>query len=138
MKKVLKLIVLGTIFLSACGQSGKNDQVKLDSLKTAHQALYNQTMDIHDEVMPKMDALYTRKKSLQDSIAKTPRLTAEAKAAIERRIQVIDSASSAMMVWMRQFNPSDSVTSIAYGEYIKKELEKVKLVQAQMLEALKK
>lgn len=95
-------------------------------------------MDIHDEVMPKMDALYTLKKSLQDSIAKTPKLSAEDKTELERRIQVIDSASNAMMVWMRQFNPSDSVTSTAYGEYMKREFEKVKQVRGQMLKALKK
>lgn len=127
-----------TFLLSACGQAGKGDQVKLDSLRTAHQALYNETMDIHDEVMPKMDNLYSLKMALQDSIAKTPQLTPEGKAALENRIRLIDSASAGMMVWMRQFNPSDSITSAAYGAYMKEELEKVKRVRVVIQEALKK
>ena len=137
MKNALKLIVLAIIFLSACGKQSAENQPNLDSLKTAHQALYNQTMDIHDEVMPKMDNLYSLKKSLQDSLANTPQLSAEAKKTIQTRVQRIDSASNAMMVWMRQFNPSDSVTSAAYGEYMKAELEKVKQVREVMLKALK-
>lgn len=138
MKNALKLVVLTSIFIAGCGKPSPDNQRILDSVKTAHQALYNETMDIHDEVMPKMDNLYTLKKSLQDSLAKTPTLSAEGKAAIERKIQQIDSAGNAMMVWMRQFNPSDSVVSPAYGAYMQQELEKVKKVRATMLNVLKK
>jgi hypothetical protein len=138
MKNALKLMVLAGIFVTGCSKPSQDNQRISDSLKTAHQALYNETMDIHDEVMPKMDNLYSLKKSLQDSLAKTPKLSAEGKAAIERRVQQIDSAGNAMMVWMRQFNPSDSVASPAYGAYMQQELEKVKKVRAAMLNVLTK
>ena len=136
MKNYVKLIALATIFLSACGKTADTKTGNLDSLKNAHQALYNQAMDIHDEVMPKMNDLHALKKSLQDSLAKTPKLSAETKAALESKIRLVDSASTEMMVWMRQFKPSDSVASSAYGQYMQKELEKVRQVKGLIQNAL--
>lgn len=138
MKNASIFTVLAMILLASCEKSLDKTQIQIDSLRTAHQALYNQTMDIHDEVMPAMDKLYRLKKSLQDSLAKTSGLSAEAKIALENKIQFVDSASESMMVWMRQFNPMDSVASKEYGDYMKAELEKVKQVKVLMLDALKK
>lgn len=134
MKNTLKLLFFALV-LTACGKTSDKGFAQIDSLKTAHQALYNQTMDIHDEVMPQMDRLYKLKKSLTDSIAKTPKLSAEAKAAIENRINLLDSANDAMMTWMHQFNPPDSVASPVYREYMEKELEKVKQLKTLILNA---
>lgn len=138
MRNILKLMVFALLLLTACGKSSKETSGDLDSLKTKNQALYNQTMDIHDEVMPKMDNLYRLKKSLQDTLTKTPAMPAAAKARIEARVHLIDSASNAMMVWMRQFNPSDSTGTESYRIYMEQELEKVKQVRSLMLEALNK
>ena len=138
MKNVLKIAALSLIFLTNCGKPSPETHGPADSLQTAHQALYNQTMDIHDEVMPRMDNLQQLKRSLQDSLSKSPGLPDETKTVIENRIQLIDSARESMMIWMRQFNPPDSVASESYGAYMTQELEKVKQVKALMLDALKK
>jgi hypothetical protein len=140
MKTVLKMVFAGLIILSGCGKSGKETASSADSTKVANQALYDRTMEIHDEVMPKMDNLYKLKKSLKDTLANNPTLPAETKKAYEAHILRIDSASNAMMVWMREFNPSsaDSLSSESYRAYMERELEKVEKVRAVMLKALEK
>ena len=139
MKTVLKMVFAGLIVLSGCGKPEKAAISNSDSTKVANQALYDKTMDIHDEVMPKMDNLYKLKKALQDTLANTPALPAEKKKVYEAHILRIDSASNAMMVWMREFNPSaDSLGSESYRGYMERELEKVEKVKAAMLQALEK
>jgi hypothetical protein len=139
MKTVLKMVFAGLIILSGCGKTGKEPISNADSTKAANQALYDKTMAIHDEVMPKMDNLYKLKKALKDTIANTPALAPEKKKAYEAHVLRIDSASNAMMVWMREFNPSaDSLGSESYRIYMERELEKVEKVKAVMLQALQK
>lgn len=134
------MVFAGLIILSGCGKTSKEPISNVDSTKVANQALYDKTMAIHDEVMPKMDNLYKLKKALKDTIANTPTLPAEKKRAYEEHILQIDSASGAMMVWMREFNPSsaDSTGSESYRAYMERELEKVEKVKAVMLKALEK
>jgi hypothetical protein len=139
MKTVVKMVFAGLIILSGCGKPAKEVVHNADSTKVANKALYDKTMNIHDEVMPKMDNLYKLKKALQDTLANTPSLSAEQKKIYEAHILRIDSASNAMMVWMRQFNPSaDSLGSDSYRIYMEGELEKVENVKAAMLKALEK
>lgn len=133
------MVFAGLIILSGCGKTSKEPISNVDSTKVANQALYDKTMVIHDEVMPKMDDLYKLKKALKDTIASMPTLSAEEKKAYEDHILQIDSASNAMMVWMREFNPSaDSLGSESYRMYMERELEKVEKVKAVMLKALGK
>ncbi|MBY0434567.1 MAG: hypothetical protein K2U26_10705 [Cyclobacteriaceae bacterium] len=102
-----------------------------------NQALYDQVMSIHDEVMPKMEDLYKVKKELEDKIANTPNMVAEEKAKLEKRIARVDSISNLMMDWMHGFNPlPDSADQELAREYLETELEKVKKVKEAMLEAL--
>ncbi len=134
------MVFAGLIILSGCGKPSKDVTHTVDSTKVANRALYDKTMNIHDEVMPKMDNLYKLKKALQDTLANTPSLSAEQRKVYEAHIVRIDSASNAMMVWMRQFNPSsaDSLGSEAYRIYMEQELAKVEKVKAAMLQALEK
>lgn len=140
MKTVVKMVFAGLIILSGCGKPANEVVHNADSTKVANKALYDKTMNIHDEVMPKMDNLYKLKKALQDTLANTPSLSAEQKKTYEAHILRIDSASNAMMVWMRQFNPpaDSSLSSDSYRIYMEGELEKVEKVKAAMLKALEK
>ena len=100
------------------------------------QALYNEVMEVHDEVMPKLNDLYKAKTSLQTLLA-MPGLGESEKAEINNKIARIDSASEGMMVWMRQFNPPADSSEIEEARtYLESELVKVKKVRQDILEAL--
>lgn len=102
-----------------------------------NQALYDQVMGIHDEVMPKMDDLYKAKTALKSRLAATPPPDQDEVTAINEKIARIDAASEGMMVWMRQFNPpADSAGEDEAKAYLETELEKVKKVREDILQAL--
>ena len=98
--------------------------------------LYDQVMDIHDEVMPKMNDLYKLKKQLRDSIVNTPDMQEERKEEFEQTILLLDSASTSMMVWMRQFNPPAQKDKEAFQKYMESELVKVRKMREDVLQAL--
>jgi hypothetical protein len=99
-------------------------------------SLYDQVMDIHDEVMPKMNDIYRMRKMLKDSIAKTPDMPEERKQKFEQKILRLDSAGNSMMVWMRAFNPPDQKDKQAFNKYMELELVKVKKMQEEVMKAL--
>lgn len=135
--KILFIVLFGA--LVSCSKSGKDTTASDPVDENANQALYDQVMDIHDEVMPKMNDLYKLKKQLQDTIAKTPAMMEEKKRELEQTILQLDSASNSMMVWMRQFNPpSDSASEEALREYLEAQLEMVKKMREDVVEALEK
>lgn len=102
-----------------------------------NKSLYNQVMDIHDEVMPSMGELNRLKRELKEKIENSPDLVADKKKEVEETILLIDSASKAMMVWMREFSPED-YTEGELTEYLKSEMKRVQQVKETMLDALEK
>ncbi len=140
MKKLI--IACSFLILLSCGKtsdhSGHNEG-NSDNGDNPNQALYDQVMDIHDEVMPKMEDLYKMKKDLQDKIASTPDMVVEQKKELESMISNLDSASNAMMGWMHEFNPlPDSTDQEAAREYLENEMERIKKVRDQTNETLEK
>ena len=104
-----------------------------------NQALYNQVMDIHDEIMPKMEDIYRLKKGFLEEIANAPAMPAEQKKNIEIMISALDSANNAMMDWMHHFNPKpDSTDQEAAREYLETEMERIKKVRDLTNETLDK
>jgi len=104
-----------------------------------NQALYDEVMKVHDEVMPKMNDIYKLKQDLKKKLDESKDLTEEKKKEIEATMTKLDSASEGMMVWMRQFNPiPDSVGEEKAREYLENEMEKVKKVKQDILEAMDK
>jgi len=133
------LFVLLAVTLFSCNKSGRDATASDPVDNESNQTLYNQVMDIHDEVMPKMDDLYKMKKQLQDQIENTPDLPEEKKFEMEATIKQLDSANNSMMVWMRQFNPpTDSADQEALREYLEEQLEMVKKMREDVLLALEK
>lgn len=124
MKKTIALLALLSLTLTYCGQ--KEDPNK---------ALYNQVMDIHDEVMPSMEELYRLKKDLEEKVKNSPDLVENKKQEMEETILLLDSASKSMMVWMREFNPEDYEKE-ALRDYLEEELKRVQTVKDVMLKAL--
>jgi hypothetical protein len=95
-------------------------------------------MKIHDEVMPKLEDIYKKKEELKNKIASTPNMTEAEKKQIEGRIARLDSASEGMMDWMHKFNPlPDSTGEEKAREYLEGQIEQVKIVREDILNALK-
>jgi len=133
MKKLFYSLSIATV-LVACGPDENT-------------ILYNQVMDIHDEMMPKMEELYNKKKKLQEQLetefgSKSTVLpttsSASKKAYIEEKIAEIDGADKLMMDWMHDFNPPEKGADKAQTKaYLEAELVKVKAVREAMVNALK-
>lgn len=117
--KTLYIIILAITIVS-CG----------DSKRTI---LYNKVMDVHDEVMPKMDDIYKHKKEFQDKLATKPADSLE----IRQKITRLDSADHMMMDWMHQFNPPDVKANDDEAEkYLEDQLIKVNAMKDYVLKAL--
>jgi hypothetical protein len=141
MKNLKTLGFVALLLLTACTKGTDHDQANHDvaSDESPNQALYDQVMDVHDEVMPKMDEIMKLKRSLQDQIANSPDLVLERKEQLERVIANLDSANNAMMNWMHEFNPlPDSVDQEKAREYLESEMERIRKVKTTMLESIDK
>jgi hypothetical protein len=139
---ISKYLLLACLaLLWSCGQKsnseGHDHDGGHDAEKGGNQALYDEVMKVHDEVMPKMNDIYKLKEQLKDKIANTPDMVAEKKQQIESAISRLDSASEGMMVWMRNFNPiPDSVGAQEARDYLESEMEKIKKVSEDVRKAL--
>lgn len=146
MKTLPLLSLLAIISLFGCSKSGDHSSMNHDTEQTheegPNQALYNQMMDVHDEVMPKMDDLMKLKRDLQEQIANSPEMVVERKQDLERIISNLDSASNAMMSWMHrihEFNPlADSVNQEKAREYLETEMEEIRKVKELINESIEK
>jgi HEPN domain-containing protein len=141
MKNLKSLCVVGLFILVGCGKGGEhqhtNSAAAMDD--SPNQALYDQVMDVHDEVMPKMDDIMKLKRELQDKIANSPDMVVERKEQLEQVIANLDSASNAMMSWMHEFNPlPDSVDQEKAREYLESEMEQIRKVKTLTLESIEK
>lgn len=140
------LFLAGFIMVWGCGQKSHDheghDHHAGDpvSEEGGNQALDQEIMKIHDEVMPKMDEIYRLKEQLKNKIATTPALAEEKKQELENTIAGLDSASESMMDWMHQYSPiPDSVDGAEKArEYLENEMEKIRKVKEDMLEAIEK
>ncbi len=138
------LISLSLIVLS-CGQKQQRETEEHHHRDAAHsppagnETLYKEVMDVHNEVMPKMDDIFKIKEALKNKVAATPTMPEEKKKQIETTIVQLDSAGEGMMIWMRQFNPLPDSTGQAEAKaYLEKEMVKVKKVSHDILDAIEK
>ena len=123
---VLSLVMLTLVL--GCGEK-----------KQDNQALYDEVMKVHDEVMPKMDDIYKLKQELKKQISDSANLADEKRKMIEATILKLDSASESMMVWMRNFNPlPDSLGEEKARAYLEDQQAKIKSVKEEMLDAIDK
>lgn len=129
MKKLLILFAPIIILATSCSQKKAEEDT--------NKVLYNQVMDIHDEVMPSMDELYRLKKQLSEKIENSPELVDEKRQEIEQTILLIDSASKGMMRWMHEFKPEE-YKEVALTQYLESEMKRVQTVKETMQDALDK
>jgi len=133
MKILTKYLFIALILLTGCGKSSQHehhDQEEESPINNPNQALYDQVMDIHNDVMPKSDEIYQLKKEIQNKIANTTNLGTDKKKKLEQIIAGLDSADHSMMDWMHKFKPlPDSANQELAREYLENEMERIKTVR---------
>ena len=141
MKTKIGFYIIALSLVSACTQSGNHEGHSSEESNTdnPNQALYDQVMDIHDEVMPKMEDIYQLKKELQEKIADSKDMAEDKKQELELLVTQLDSAERLMMDWMHHFNPlPDSADQEKARAYLESEIEKIKKVKELMNESIEK
>lgn len=139
MKFSSAVLLVCVLIAGACNKQGSEQDQQHDHATGEagpNQELYDQVIDIHDEVMPKMNDLYKAKTALSARL-KTPGIGDSERKEIGHKIAKIDSASESMMVWMRQFEPpDDSVSQDSARHYLEDQLTRVKKVREDILNTL--
>jgi hypothetical protein len=144
MKTLGSLLLASTLFIGSCSQKSEHDHHDhgMTESDNPNAILYNQVLDVHDEVMPQMDEIEKLKREFKEQIANTPDMVVEKRQKLEAVISNLDSAGSAMMDWMHALTPldelPDSVDSEQARAYYESEMERITKVKNQMLESIAK
>jgi Mg2+ and Co2+ transporter CorA len=142
MKNLKTLLFISLSILVSCAKIGKQEDHHHNgesSEENPNQALYDQVMDIHDEIMPRAEDIYQLKKELQEKLTNSPDMAADKKQELELVITQLDSADQSMMDWMHQFKPlPDSADQEKARAYLESEMERIKKVKDLMNESIEK
>lgn len=135
-----KFLIVGLLLSVGCGQKSHehHDHEEDAEVEEAggNQALYDEVMKVHDEVMPKTEDIFKLKENLRSKLAETNIVDAQ-KQELEAGIAKLDSANQSMMDWMHGFNPPpDSLGEERAREYLETEMEKIKKVRENVNEAI--
>lgn len=134
LKQCLLLLALLT---NACGSKSSDHSAHDTSITSdnVNQVLYNQVMDIHDEVMPRTEDLYNITKKLKADLKEAK--TDNEKQQLQTRIDYLDSVNMMMMDWMHEFKTlPDTTNEETARAYYETNLEKIKKVKEAILLAL--
>lgn len=151
-KKIL-LPLLALAVISACNNGGKeHDHEGMDKdsktvAKTPGQQLYDEVMEAHDAVMPKMGKLrgaQDRAKAMLDSLSKLSPKAQDAavglKTQLETLVNDLNYADYAMDKWMTEFSLDSAQNEVdaLRVKYLQPEKEKVTKVKDAVLNGLAK
>lgn len=135
--RTILFLLISLVVFTECNKSGHehHDHPASEAVRNdENEALYDEVMKIHDEAMEKIGEIHRLKKILNDKINSQ---ALEKTAAIGTTITQLDSADKGMFDWMHDFNPpGDTMDKEAYREYMESELEKIKKVRQDIIEAL--
>jgi hypothetical protein len=130
MKNLLTPFITLVLLTAACGKNNHHEghhEHGASNDNNPNQALQDQVMDVHDELMPQMEDIFNLKKEIQSKIDQTPDMAAAKKKLLEEAVAELDSANQSMMDWMHKFRPlPDSANREKAREYLETEMEKVK------------
>lgn len=129
---------------ASCGdssqQSSSDSKFSQEQLNE-QQKLWDELMEVHDEVMPKISSIHKISRQLRNHQETTSGLGVEANQQIEKAVEQLDNADESMFSWMnnlRQLKPlQDTEKHEAIVEYLKSEQEKMNKVRDDMLTSLK-
>lgn len=122
MKKILSLTLLTLIWMMSCEEKKKE----------AKDLLYDQVMEVHDEIMPKMGDIMKYKKQLKtkmDALAENAEVNSEKIGEFQQAIADLDNSHEEMMAWMREFNPDfEGMVSEEIIKYLNEQKTKIEQV----------
>lgn len=134
MKKYSFIISILTLTISqfACSSEKK-------TALSEREQLYQEVMEIHDAVMPKMSDINRVKRKLSELIATDSTLTEDEKILMTNGIAALITAETGMTGWMRAFEvPKAGDPDNKVIEYLNNEKQKISQVSEMMLNSLKK
>ena len=142
----IAFVLVGALFLVACEnkstESETEDDVPRDEQRKVD--LFEQARDVHDEVMPYIDSVFSSKGRVQEEIDRITGGLEEVhetrKEALEELQKELDDARQYMMVWMREYGrmPSDTLTEQEVMQRLEESLENIEEVKRKILESLEK
>ena len=144
MKKFLVSVIAISLF-AACQNSGGHNHEQAEELPKTHaDSLYQDIMDLHDAVMPKMGKVrgardYAQK--LVDSIKALPSksINADYQNQLQGLVVELSAADAEMDSWMMQFNMDTLANELdKRAEYLSAEKIKVGKVKEAVLSGLAK
>lgn len=141
--RIVGYLLSMSLFLAACGDGGSAEQNAEElaaASKQMQDSLWQQMMNVHDEVMPQMGEM---NRVSQDLKAKAAELEDEAQSEpIEEVAESLDQAHEGMMEWMSNLQPLDKVRAEMgtdeVNSYLKAETEKIAKVKEDMMTSLAK
>ena len=143
LKNILSFLLI-LLLISSCGKTTTEQQEEVVNDEIPEEvkiekALYDDVMDVHDEMMPKMENMMSMKGKLKEKVdlLKEEAAQSELVQEIESTIQSLETADEAMMNWMRQFDPeTDSLSHEEIVEYYTLQKQKMDSVKVIMMEAI--
>ncbi|MDC1222139.1 hypothetical protein N8Z47_05675 [Salibacteraceae bacterium] len=132
MKKLIFILTMAGL-ISSCSDPKME---KIDSLK-------EECISIHDEVMPRMGEMVELSSGIKEIRIKLDSDTTDSahlvRIALVKKVEQLDSAHEAMMVWMNDYIPDyeaehSSDESIAFYEEQKKSITEVKDIMLKSIE----
>lgn len=132
------LIAITMLVLAGCTPGGDHENHdETAGEDSTNLILYNQVMDIHDEVMPRMEDLYNIKKDIEDKLKDPAGLAEDQQQKLKKRLAQIDSVSKMMMDWMHEFDPpSDTTDKEEARAYLESEMERIRIVRQALFETI--
>jgi uncharacterized protein YoxC len=130
MKKTLTFTLMTLIWLMSCDEKKKETK----------DVLYDQVMEVHDEIMPKMGDIMKYKKQLKikmEELAADPEMNAEKIEKVKQAITELDNSHEDMMAWMREFNPDfEGMVTEEVMQYLNEQKVKIEQVGKETYAAL--
>lgn len=133
--KYLPIILL--IVSAGCTPGGDHSHEESEGQDSTNIILYNEVMDVHDEIMPRMEDLYNIRKDIEEQLKNPENMAEGQQAKLKKRLAQVDSVSKLMMDWMHKFDPpADTTDKEEVRAYLESEMEKIRIVKQAMLEAI--
>lgn len=142
MKFLIYNIFLITFLLCFSCQSTEKKEVesseqeeKLSKFSEEENALYQDLMSTHDEIMPEMSDIMLLNKKIKAIVEDTQEPQELEK--LNQLSKDLEDANEGMMVWMREFNPNlDELPEQEIVAYLKEEQKKIEKVKTNMESAI--
>lgn len=135
MQKNLLLFTL-LLLLAACAGTSTEAPNFTEEEMAAQAAAYDEMMEAHDRVMPRMGEIFQLNRSLESQLPEDAAADDSTAAQVRSMIERLTAAEDGMMNWMSELEPLDSLRTemdhAAIMQYIETEDAEIQEVEAEM------